>query len=167
MTEFVRPRNSKLKSSTFKSCFAPFWLVPARATKSFVVDWLFFVFKDLKSTAFDLLDLIFVFADCDFWKELFYVNGSALVLLVRSAVSWLRSTAISTGLQLSDGVHRREGGALAAAGTSRSAFGWSCSTRTAAHWCCWSVFLPVVDAALEWHCQGGLVARCVCETSTP
>ena len=75
MTEFVRPRNSKLKSSTFKSCFAPFWLVPARATKSFVVDWLFFVFKDFKSTASDLLDFIFVFVDCDFWKELFYVDG--------------------------------------------------------------------------------------------
>ena len=37
--------NSKWKSVAFKSCFAPFWLVPARATKSFVVDLLFFVSK--------------------------------------------------------------------------------------------------------------------------
>ena len=120
MTESVRPRNSKLKSSTFKSCFAPFWLVPARATKSFVVDWLFFVFKDFKSTASDLLDLIFVFADCDVWKELFYVNGSALVLLVRSAFSWLWSTAISTS-------------------TRAATLGRSSPTRGRRFGCCWNV----------------------------
>ena len=45
MMEFVWSVNSNLKSVTFKSCFAPFWLVPASATKSFVVDLLFFVSK--------------------------------------------------------------------------------------------------------------------------
>ena len=43
--------------------------------KSFVIDWLFFVFKGFKSSASDLLDFIFVPVDCDFLKELFYVDG--------------------------------------------------------------------------------------------
>ena len=39
--EFVWSVNSNSKPVTFKSCFAHFWLVPASATKSFVVDLLF------------------------------------------------------------------------------------------------------------------------------
>jgi len=35
MTEFGWSVNPVLESASFKSCFAPFWLVPASATKSF------------------------------------------------------------------------------------------------------------------------------------
>ena len=49
MLEFVWSMNSDLKSVTFKGFFAPFWLVPEFATKSFVVDLFFLRFADFKS----------------------------------------------------------------------------------------------------------------------
>ena len=65
----------------------------------------------------------------------------------------LRQCRPQPGLQLLDEFHRRERRRGGCSGTSRSAFGWSQSKWAAVHW--------RSDAALEWHCQGGLVARCV------
>ena len=76
-----------MKSVTFKSCFAPFWLVPASATKFTDVDLLFSFFEDFKPPASGFLALIFVCVDCDFWKEPFHVNGGAVVLPERVAFS--------------------------------------------------------------------------------
>ena len=53
---------------------------------------------------------------------------------------------VLTPCRLVGGVFRRERRRKGAAGASR---------------------FRLAEAALEWHCQGGLVARRVCETSTP
>ena len=82
MTVFVWSKNPKLKSITLKSCFAPFWLVQ-RARQSLLLSTCSFVFVDFKSPASDSLDLILVLVDCDLWKEPFYGNGGAAVLVER------------------------------------------------------------------------------------
>ena len=68
----------------------------------------------------DALELV-VCGDCDFLNESFYADGSA-------DFGVYEYLDLNPDCKLSCGVHRREGGALAAAGTSRSVFGWSRST---------------------------------------
>ena len=58
----------------------------------------------------ELLALFSESMDCDFWKEPFYVIGSALVLLVRSAFSWLvyGNFDFNPGCNSRTKFHRRE-----------------------------------------------------------
>ena len=186
MTVFVWSKNSKLKSITLKSCFAPFWLLPASATKSFVVD-LLFRFRRLQVAGVRLarphlglgglrllegaflrerrcwgaagafgVSVVAVHGDSSStrastprgcvstrtaarrccWNveaqafvESFDVNGGAVVLLVRrlSPAGCLRHCQPPLGLQLSDGVLRRERRREGAAGASASG---SLRTRT-------------------------------------
>ena len=60
MIEFVWSVNSNWKSVSFKGCFAPSWLMPASATKSFSVDFLFCTLADFKSSVSEVHDLIFL-----------------------------------------------------------------------------------------------------------
>ena len=104
----------------FQELFRPFLAGAGERDKVFCCRLALFVFEDFKSPASDLHDLIFVFVDCDFGKELFYVNGGAVVLLERLVFSWLWCTAMSS--------------------STRAFTPWgSFSTRTAARRCCWNV----------------------------
>ena len=94
----------------------------------------------------DVRELIVVFADCDFWNEPFYAIGSALVLRVRSALSWLRSTAISSSTRaatLVRSLHRRERRRRSCCWNIEVSFWVESFNATAAHWCRGSVVCRV------------------------